>query len=428
MGMVIKEEKKFQISDIIQGFIEDEITNEVTSMNGRLNIRPKYQRQFVYAENESIAVIDSIVNGYPINVMYWVKTGVNDAGEDMYEVLDGQQRLISICHYSENKFSVNGFNFSNMTDKSKFLGYDKLIVYVCEGTDEEKLEWFERINIAGEPLKKQEMRSAIYFGDGTTKAKQYFISQNRNGKVAYSFDSQNGHPARDYVYGEWDRQAIYEKVVMWYIGADNYSAKGKENAIRNYMMNSRNNESDADALYDYFKNVIKWVKSVFPTYDTIMSKVEWGYLYNKYHKNSLLSAKILEPRVLALMGDEEVQKKVNIYQYVLTVATDSDNVAKNLLNLRAFSANEKKSAYERQRHICPMCMKKWKYEEMDGDHIVPWSKGGKTDPSNLQMLCKKCNGDKSNKPYDTDAEKKALAKVCAMTQAEVDALPMGKTD
>ena len=179
MAMIIKEEKKFSISEIVKGFIEDDITNQVSAMNGRLNIRPAYQRQFVYNENDSKAVIDSIVNGFPINVMYWVKTGKNQAGEDMYEVLDGQQRLISICHFSKNDFSVNisgnTYNFNNMTDRNKFLDYDKLIVYICEGTDEEKLEWFERINKAGKELTKQEMRSAIYFGKGTTKAKKYFM-------------------------------------------------------------------------------------------------------------------------------------------------------------------------------------------------------------------------------------------------------------
>jgi len=429
MAMIIKEEKKFSISEIVKGFIEDDITNQVSAMNGRLNIRPAYQRQFVYNENDSKAVIDSIVNGFPINVMYWVKTGKNQAGEDMYEVLDGQQRLISICHFSKNDFSVNisgnTYNFNNMTDRNKFLDYDKLIVYICEGTDEEKLEWFERINKAGKELTKQEMRSAIYFGKGTTKAKKYFISQSTNGKVAYSCDCQNTTnklSGKDYVCGKWERQDIYEKVIVWKINSD------REYDIRNYMMQCRNDESAADDLYKYFENVIIWVKRLFPTYDKVMQRVDWGFLYNKYHNDSTLSSVILEPRVLELLADDEVQSKKDIYEYVLTTSIKDDKTARKLLNLREFKSNDKKSAYEKQKHICPSCMKKWKFEEMEGDHIVPWSKGGKTEPSNLQMLCKRCNNAKSNKPYDIDAEKKAIKKVMNMTQAEVDALPIGKVD
>lgn len=426
MAMVIKEEKKFSVSDIIVGFMEDNSTNHVSSMNGRLDIRPKYQRQFVYGEEDSKAVIDSMVNSFPINVMYWVKTGKNQAGEDMYEVLDGQQRLISICRFARNKFSVNvagnTYTFDNMTDKGKFLNYDKLTVYICEGTDEEKLEWFERINKAGKELTKQEMRSAIYFGDGTTRAKKYFVSTVTTGSVAYSFDSQSRNSARNYISGEWDRQAIYEKVVMWKINSKN------EEDINDYMMKNRNSESSADDLWEYFKNVIVWVKRIFPTYDKLMSKVEWGFLYNRFHNDTTLSSKILEPRVLALMADDEVQSKKDIYEYVLSTPNNDDKKARKLLNLRGFKPNEKKSVYEKQKHICPSCMKKWKFEQMDGDHIIPWSKGGKTDISNLQMLCKKCNSDKSNKPYDIDAEKKALQKVIEMTQAEVDTLPEGKID
>lgn len=424
MTMIIKEEKKISISEIIEGFMEDRI--HVSSMNGRLDIRPVYQREFVYDDKDIKAVIDSMIRGLPINVMYWVKTGQNQAGEDMYEVLDGQQRLISICRFVQNKFSVdiagNIYTYNSMTDKNKFLKYDKLIVYICEGTDEEKLEWFERINKAGKELTKQEMRSAIYFGKGTTKAKRYFVLEENNGTVAYSLDCQSGKPARDYISGKWKTQEIYEKVIMWYINSK------KDEGIKDYMMKNRNNEEAADELFEYFKNVITWVKRLFPTYNKEMSNVEWGFLYNKYHEDTTLSSKTLEPRVLALMADDEVQKKENIYEYVLSTTNNEDKEARKLLNLRAFRDSEKISAYEKQKHVCPSCMKKWKFKHMAGDHILPWSKGGKTVPDNLQMLCEKCNGDKSNKPYDIDEEKKELQKVIEMTQEEVDVLPEGKID
>ena len=181
-------------------------------------------------------------------------------------------------------------------------------------------------------------------------------------------------------------------------------------------------------MWEYFKNVITWVKRIFPTYNKVMSNVEWGFLYNKFHNDATLSALVLEPIVSALMADDEVQSKRDIYEYVLTTSKGDSKKAQKLLNLRVFKPNEKMSAYEKQKHVCPSCMKKWGFDQMDGDHIVPWSKGGKTEPQNLQMLCKRCNQEKSNKPFDVNAEKKALQKLIDMTQVEVDLLPVGKVD
>lgn len=443
MSMKIVEHKNIKISDLVSGYINDSYTGQVSTMNGKLDVRPAYQREFVWDKGSDVggpkqrALIDSIMNGYPINVMYWVKIGINDAGEDMYECLDGQQRIITICQYRENAFGMDdGTQFDGLTDNTKFLDYNMFTVYICEAdTLEEKLAWFERINTGGEPLSKQEMRSAIACGPGTTLAKKYFVNtRENNGTNANSFDIQSGRPARDYVTGAWDRQEVYEKVIMWFINSK------KEDDILAYMKNHRNDESKAKELFEYFKNVIKWVKRLFPTYNKDMSKVDWGLLYNKYHNNTALSSTVLEREVKYLREDvgngdnDHLKSTSGIYEYVLARSNGVDeSEAQKYLQKRTFSDKDKKAQYERQRHVCPHCRKRFEdISMMAGDHIVPYNPiptsgqiNGKTTPDNLQMLCHSCNLNKSNKPFDKSAEEKRLQELYSMTDAEILALPEG---
>jgi hypothetical protein len=441
--MKIIEQQNIKVSDIVNGYINDADTGEVTAYNGRLNVRPAYQREFVWDKGSTTgghkqeALIDSVMNNYPINVMYWVKIGQNQAGEDLYECLDGQQRIITLCKYYQNEFGMaDGTQFDGLTDNTKFLDYNLFTVYVCEAdTLEEKLAWFERINTAGEPLVRQEMRSAVACGNGTTLAKKYFVSTKNDGTNAYSFDAQSGRPGRDYVKGEWDRQAIYEKVITW----KNNSKKDDE--ILAYMKNNRDNTSEATNLFDYFKNVIKWVKRLFPTYNKDMANVEWGFLYNKYHANTTLSATVLEKQIAYLRSDigkdsnSHLDSSKGIYEYVLAIACGVEKrEAIKLLQSRSFTDKDKKAQYERQRHVCPHCLKVFKdISMMAGDHIIPYSPipesgqlNGTTTPDNLQMLCHSCNLDKTNNPFDKDAEEKRLQDLYDMSDEAVAALPEAK--
>lgn len=445
MAMQIVDMQKLSVRDLVAGYIDDPATRQVTAMNGRLNVRPAYQREFVWdkgSASEGVkkqALIDSILNGYPINVMYWVKTGQNSAGEDMYECLDGQQRIITMALFYENAFGLeDGTQFSGLTDASKFLDYDKFIVYICEAdTLDEKLKWFERINTAGEPLTAQEMRSAIACGPGTTRAKKYFVDTKPNGTNANSFDPQSKHPGKDYISGAWDRQAVYEKVITWFINSK------KADDILAYMKNNRDNVQAADELFEYFKNVVRWVKRLFPTYASDMAKVDWGLLYNKYHMNTALAAATLEPEVKFLKADvgsdagSHLKSAAGVYEYVLAIHNGVDQKdAIKLLSPRVFTPKEKQAQYERQRHVCPHCMKRFEdISMMQGDHIVPYNPipasgqlNGTTTPDNLQMLCHRCNLDKSNKPFDKAAEMDALQKLYAMSDTDVAALPEGGTD
>lgn len=360
------EEHRIAVRDLINGY-ENFDYEGVVGYGGLLDIRPKFQREFIYDLAQQRAVIRTILDGFPLNTMYWSLSTDPETGETVYELLDGQQRTMSICEYVEGEFSVeiDGYpkNFDNLSanDQAKILNY-QLQIYHCEGDEDEKLRWFEVINIAGETLKKQELRNAIYTGPWLTDAKRYFSRENQAAHLL----------SRDYVSaGEVDRQALLEKAITWVAG------KGDDN-IKAYM-NEHRLDPNANALWTYFKSVIDWAKLTFPRVRRPLKSVPWSVLYDQF-KDESLDATALEVRVKELMEDDEVERKSGIYTYVLT----GDESA---LGLRVFTENQRREAYERQDGICPQCGEHFEFEEMDGDHILPWSKGGKTVPENCQMLC-----------------------------------------
>lgn len=363
---MIIEERKIKVGEVYEGYFND---NEegVVGYDERLDIRPKYQREFVYKDEQRNEVIRSVLKGLPLNVIYWAKTG-----EDTYEVLDGQQRTISLCEYVDGSYSVDGKYFMNLPEdtQEKILDYE-LFVYVCDGTDSEKLEWFKIINIAGERLTNQELRNAVYAGSWVTDAKRYF--------------SKTGSPASglagDYLKGEALRQEYLETALLW------ASDKAKIE-IEDYM-GKHQHDPTAQELWSYFRSVIEWVQSVFPKVRKEMKGLPWGLYYNKHKDRKDLEPKKLEEEVQKLMGDEDVTKKSGIYEYLLTGEESK-------LSIRGFDNRDKLSAYEKQGHKCVYCEEEFELNEMHADHITPWSKGGKTVPENCQMLCRDCNLRKSN--------------------------------
>ncbi|MCQ2264404.1 MAG: DUF262 domain-containing protein [Bacteroidales bacterium] len=357
-----------RIGDLYAGFSNSE-EEGVFGYGGKLNIRPKYQREFVYNDKQQKAVIESIRKGFPLNVMYWVE---NEDGT--YELLDGQQRTMSICEFLSGNLIVdwNGTLKSgeNLTpdERRNFENY-QLMVYICRnGTDSEKLEWFRTINIAGEKLTEQEIRNAVYCGSWVTAAKRKF---SKTGCVAYKIGS-------DYMSGSPIRQDYLETAISWF-------NNGK---IEEYMAEHQH-DANADDLWLYFQNVINWVKAKFPKKRKEMKQVAWGELYNK-HKDDVLDAIDLEKKVSALMKDSDVQKKSGIYPYVL----DGDE---HHLGIRTFDDNTKREIYERQEGICKICGNHFEIEQMEADHITPWCDGGRTVAENCQMLCRECNRRKSGK-------------------------------
>ncbi|MBR1734071.1 MAG: DUF262 domain-containing protein [Alphaproteobacteria bacterium] len=336
----------------------------VVGYSGHLNIRPKYQREFIYKDAQQQAVIETVRRNFPLNTMYWVK---NESGD--YEVLDGQQRTLSICKYLNGDFSINYQFFHNLekSEQEQILNY-KLMIYFCEGTDKERLDWFNVINIAGEKLTAQEIRNAVYTGEWLTDAKRYF---SKTQCLAYQM-------AKDYLKGIAIRQDYLETAIRWF----------SDNQIENYMAQHQH-DANANELWLYFQTVINWVRILFPQYRKEMKGIEWGFLYNKF-KDKKFDAKELEDKVARLMADEDITKKPGIYEYLI------DNEERHL-NIRAFSENMKREAYEKQQGICAKCGEHFELEEMEGDHITPWREGGKTVAENCQMLCKTCNRIKSTK-------------------------------
>ena len=359
--------RAISVKELSDGY-KDNAEAGVVGYGGKLDIRPPFQREFIYKDKQRNAVIDTVRKDFPLNVMYWA---VGDEGK--YEVIDGQQRTISVCQYVNGDFSINGLAFHNLQDdqQAQILDYT-LMVYFCAGTDSEKLEWFKTINIAGEKLYEQELRNAVYAGPWTADAKRYF---SKTGCAAYGL-------AGDYVKGIPNRQDYLETAIEWHADA---TAAG---TVEEYM-SKHQHDANAVALWNYFQSAINWAKATFPKYRKEMKGVPWGLLYNKFGGKPLDAAK-LEKRAAELMADEDVDSKPGIYQYVL-------NGDERHLNLRAFSPNMKREAYERQEGICVKCKKHFELAEMEGDHIKPWREGGKTNAANCQMLCKDDNRRKSDK-------------------------------
>lgn len=351
------------VREVSENYVDND-EEGVMGYNGKLNIRPKYQREFVYDDKKRDAVIDTIFKDFPLNVMYWVK---NEDGT--FEVLDGQQRTISFCQYVKNDFSVGNRTFQNLTnvEKEKILDY-KLMVYFCDGNDKEKLDWFKIINIAGEKLTDQELRNAVYTGTWLTNAKSIFSKSNC---AAYLL-------SKDYVNGSPIRQDILQTALIWISGGE----------IEKYM-SIHQHDPNANELWTYFRNVIEWTKLTFPKYRREMKGINWGSLYDEF-KGEILDAKELEKVIETLLVDEDVTNQKGIYPYTLTRD-------EKYLNIRAFTDNHKRTAYEKQKGICVKCRKHFEISEMEADHIKPWHEGGKTSADNCQMLCKDDNRRKSGK-------------------------------
>lgn len=357
---------KIPVREVIIGY-KDSAEEGVVAYGGKLDIRPKYQREFVYKGHQRDAVIETIKNGFPLNVMYWVKT---DDGN--YEVLDGQQRTISIGQYVNGDFSLDDRFFHNLTkeEQSQILDYE-LMIYFCEGTDKERLDWFRIINIAGEKLTDQELRNAVYTGPWLSDAKLKFSKSNC---VAYLLANDGGQ----LISGSPIRQEYLETALSWI----------NNDKIEDYMAKHQH-DADASQLWSYFQGVITWVRKIFTDYRREMNSVPWGELYNEF-KDKKLNAGKLEAEIKELMQDEDVTKKSGIYPYVLTRQ-------EKYLNVRAFTEKMKRESYERQNGICLFCKKRWDISEMEADHITPWHEGGKTISENCQMLCKSDNRIKSGK-------------------------------
>jgi len=357
---------RITIREVVAGY-KDSAEEGVVAFGGKLDIRPKYQREFVYTGKQRDAVLETIKNGFPLNVMYWVKT---DQGN--FEVMDGQQRTISIGQYVDGDFSLDDRFFHNLTkeEQNKILDYE-LMIYFCEGTDKERLDWFRIINIAGEKLTDQELRNAVYTGPWLSDAKLKFSKSNC---AAYLMANDGGQ----LVSGSPIRQEYLETALAWI----------NDGRIEDYMAKKQHNEN-AEELWQYFQNVIAWTRKTFENYRREMSSVQWGELYNEF-KDVKLDADKLEVEIAKLMQDEDVTKKSGIYPYVLTRQ-------EKYLNIRAFTDKQKREVFEKQKGICKKCKKHFSIEEMEADHITPWHEGGKTISKNCQMLCKNCNRTKSGK-------------------------------
>ena len=384
------ERKIYTVEEICKGFTYNEAEGKgLFGLSGKLTIQPEYQRNYLYAEQNGareIAVIESVLKGYPIGLLYF-----NRVDENHLEVLDGQQRITSLGRFLTRKFAIriNGMEqyFDYMAeDLKKKILQTELLVYECEGTESEIKEWFKTINIVGLPLEEQEILNAVYCGPFVTRAKEVFSnSQNANINKWAAF-----------LRGNVKRQAYLHTALEW-VSKGNISA---------YMSLHRNDESIKE-METYFNSVIDCASGVFQNIEKEMCGLPWGELYEKYHKQPYDPAAVAAKQ-RELYEDYYVKNKKGIYEFILGGCQDT-----KLLEVRCFDEPTKKSVYARQtdeakKHEvsnCPLCAhghdanrtRIWKLSEMDADHVTAWSKGGATDISNCQMLCQTHNRAKGNK-------------------------------
>jgi hypothetical protein len=377
------------VRDIVDGFVYNELEGKgLFGLSGKLTIQPEYQRSYIYNDGKKdVAVITSILKGYPIGVLYF-----NKVADDKFEVLDGQQRITSFGRFVTGKFAIRDDNgneqyFSGMAEvqREKIMN-TPLLVYVCEGEEPEIKDWFKTINIAGVELTVQEILNAVYSGEFVTLAKEEF-SNSQNSKI---------QKWGAYISGDVKRQAYLERALDWV----------SHGAIDNYMSKHRHDDNITE-LKQYFNTIIDWVSSVFTDVESEMKGLEWGRLYETYHEKSYDSADV-SAKVHELLGDYNVKDRRGVFEYILGGSVDT-----RLLNVRVFDEPAKKSAYAKQtaaaeeegKSNCSYCAighdanqaKIWPYNDMDADHVKAWSKGGATDPENCEMLCRPHNRAKGNR-------------------------------
>ncbi len=380
------------VKDICEGFVyNDHEGKGLFGLSGKLTIQPEYQRNYIYAEEKREAsVIESILKGYPIGLIYF-----NQVDKDKFEILDGQQRITSIGRFLTLKFAIKDENgnpqkFDGLSaDKRATIENTKLLIYECEGTETEIMNWFETINIAGIPLNEQEKNNAVYFGPFVTLGKAEF-SNSQNSNI---------QKWKAYINGKVHRQDFLYTALDWV-------SRSKEISIREYMTSHRR-DTNINELKNYFNSVIDWVSTVFTDVESEMSGLEWSRLYEKYHSTAYNPA-IVHQEVQKLYGDSYVKDRKGIFEYIL-----GGSVETKLLNIRVFEEATKRAVYATQKAAaelkgvsnCSYCAigadanktKIWSIGDMDADHVAAWSKGGVTDIKNCEMLCKTHNRAKGNK-------------------------------
>ena len=379
------------VADIVEGFEYNELEGKgLFGLGGKLTIQPEYQRSYIYADGKrDVAVIDSLLKGYPIGLLYFNKTE-----DGNYEVLDGQQRITSIGRYVRGLFEApyNG-NLQNYTGLSpelqKRILNTPLLIYVCEGSEEDIRNWFKTINIAGVPLTNQEILNAVFSGSFVTLAREVFSNSNNSNVQKWS----------TYISGQVNRQDFLERALQWVSHTQGISVDA-------YMSKHRRDDN-IDELQDYFTTVIEWVSSIFSDTESEMRGLEWGRLYETYHMQQYDPEKV-STRLHELYGDFSVKDKHGVYEYILGGEQDT-----KLLNIRMFDESTKKTVYEQQTAAareksvsnCSYCAaghdanhdKIWAFADMDADHVSAWSKGGTTTADNCEMLCKPHNRAKGNR-------------------------------
>lgn len=379
------------VGDICKGFVFSQADGKgLYGLDGKLTIQPEYQRNYIYDKGgKDIDVIKSLIAGYPLGLIYFVKKD-----DDTYEVLDGQQRITSFGRYVNKTYPFayhdeqgNPHYIDDLdVDLRKKIIETPLTIYVCTGTASEIDRWFKTINIAGVPLNDQERLNASYHGTFVTAARKVFSNAENSNMVKW----------KTYIKGDPKRQEVLEAALDWV----------SDGNIAGYMSAHRH-DTEIKGLQKHFDSVIDWIDNLFDYAGKEMCGLPWGQYYNEYHDKPYNKSNV-NKRVTELLSDTFVHNPKGIFEYIFGGETHPE-----LLDVRVFDDTTKSKVYNQQitdakaKGIsnCPLCAighdanasKIWPLKDMDADHVEAWSKGGNTNISNCQMLCKTHNRAKGNR-------------------------------
>lgn len=414
------------LGELAEGYNDtsDDYDGEVVSWNGKLNLRPKFQRSLIVDNDKEwqVRLLDSVVNGKPINDIYFGK--INNSNffdyKTKYVLVDGQQRLITLLAFisgnlalmHNEKGQIHSRMFNELSDEEKnlILNY-KPNINVSVGTEKAVLEWFKIINQPNHSLTNQEIRNATYTGPFIEDAKKYFSYSKANEKDNKT-TIENGDILKNerstYYYERFclgcdpNRQEVLEfalDLISYrdYIDSDFVTS---DERINEYLRIHRYDEN-ANELVSYYKKVYDWITDVFyhndnnflkkykaSTYQAVRHQ-PWAEIYHKYHNIDLTEEDKIRItdrcKFWVSLGASWYNKASGIFEWVLRGEKVEEM---SMLYPRCFREGEKRHMYELQGGIDPITEKYFDYCEAECHHIVPWKNGGLTVLDNLIILPK----------------------------------------
>lgn len=332
------------------------------------------QRKYIYTHEQAKYLLDSIQKKIPIPAIYlW------DNNDGTFNVLDGKQRITVMRIYENPMYLGSPINFFiDFMNSNDFYNYE-IPVIICNGTEEEKIETFYRINTTAVKLTEFEIMNALYQGP--------FVEEFGNW-------GENISPIEAKFFGS-DRRGNNCIKALSLFTTD----------TRDYFSHNKN-VSFTNGLKKQIEKLVSDTNQIFGQYGNDLYILAKIVLENSNNPTTISSWKLNANKIVELLQEYNSNGE-------LSVAPSKESFYKEILGCynitgldskRFFTRDEKKILFEKLqkglskgKRICPDCNKEFSFDELEIDHIKAWSKGGTTTLNNAQLLCKPCNIKKSNK-------------------------------